>query len=161
MMAASCDNSEKTESTAFNSLLQLILSDSVPTISVTELSRICEEVTILDTREAEEYNVSRIPGSVHAGFDEFDITKMDQTPKNTPIVVYCSVGYRSEKIGEKLKNAGFQNVRNLYGGIFEWVNQQQTVVNDDGPTNKIHPYGIFWSTWINSDKITTAYADDR
>jgi len=33
--------------------------------------------------------------------------------------VYCSLGIRSEVIAKKLKKAGYTNVFNLYGGIFE------------------------------------------
>lgn len=161
IMTASCNNNGKTESTAFNTLLQVVLTGSVPTISVSEFSRIRDSATILDARKAEEYRVSRIPGAVHAGFDEFDISMMDNKAKDSPIIVYCSVGYRSEKIGEKLEEAGFENVRNLYGGIFEWVNQNQLIVDDNGRTDKIHPYNKFWSTWINNKNIDTATMDRR
>jgi len=156
-MTTSCDNSGKTESTAFNALLELMLSDSVPVISVAELSSAKDSVTILDTRDSKEYSVSRIPGAIHVGFDAFEIDKISHLPKDTPVVVYCSVGYRSEKIGEKLTDAGFEEVSNLYGGIFEWVNQNQTVVDDDGPTQRIHPYSILWSTWITNNQMKTAY----
>ncbi len=60
--------------------------------------------------------------------------------KDKPVVVYCSVGYRSEKIAEKLEKEGFTQVYNLYGGIFEWVNQDNPVYNEKGKTNNIHPY---------------------
>jgi len=156
-MTISCDNSGKTESTAFNALLELMLSDSVPVISVAALSSAKDSVTILDTRDSKEYSVSRIPGAIHVGFDAFEIDKISHLPKDTPVVVYCSVGYRSEKIGEKLTDAGFEEVSNLYGGIFEWVNQNQTVVDDDGPTQRIHPYSILWSTWITNNQMKTAY----
>jgi len=156
-MTTSCDNSGKTESTAFNALLELMLSDSVPVISVAALSSAKDSVTILDTRDSKEYSVSRIPGAIHVGFDAFEIDKISHLPKDTPVVVYCSVGYRSEKIGEKLTDAGFEEVSNLYGGIFEWVNQNQTVVDDDGPTQRIHPYSILWSTWITNNQMKTAY----
>jgi len=160
-MTASCDNSGKTESAAFNTLLELMLSDSVPVISVDELSSIKDSVTILDARDSKEYSVSRIPGAIHVGFEDFDMARISHVPKDRPVVVYCSVGYRSEKIGEKLNNAGFDEVRNLYGGIFEWVNQDKTVVDDDGPTQKIHPYSTLWSTWITNDQINTAYENSK
>jgi len=160
-MAASCDNSGKTESAAYNALLELMLSDSVPVISVAELSSAKDSVTILDTRDSKEYSVSRIPGAIYVGFDTFDIDEVNHLSKNKPVVVYCSVGYRSEKIGEKLLDAGFDDVKNLYGGIFEWVNQNQTVVDDDGPTQRIHPYSMLWSMWINNDQIKTAYEDSK
>ncbi len=52
--------------------------------------------------------------------------------EESKVVVYCSVGYRSEKIAEKLKAAGYKNVFNLYGGIFEWENQNLPVYDSNG-----------------------------
>ena len=49
--------------------------------------------------------------------------------KSDTIVLYCSIGYRSEKIGEKLVEMGYGHVFNLYGGIFEWVNRDLPVYN--------------------------------
>ena len=39
------------------------------------------------------------------------------------IIVYCSIGVRSEDIGEKLKELGYTKILNLYGGIFDWKNK--------------------------------------
>ena len=78
--------------------------------------------------------------------------------KKTPIVVYCSVGYRSEKVGEKLKAAGFLNVKNLYGSIFEWVNEGNPVVgNDNKATAKVHTYNKTWSRWVDKKNIEKVY----
>ena len=52
-----------------------------------------------------------------------------RTRKKTPTIVYCTIGARSETIGEKLKKNGFTNVYNLYGGIFEWKNADFKVLN--------------------------------
>ena len=158
-MAASCHTDKKTESSAYNTLLKVMLSDSVPAISVRELSSIRDQYIILDAREPEEYEVSRIPGAVHVGFEDFTFESLPDISKESPIVVYCSVGYRSEKIGERLTDAGFSNVRNLYGGIFEWVNQGQTLVGDGSTVSKIHPYSTIWSTWITNDSITVTKTD--
>jgi predicted sulfurtransferase len=59
------------------------------------------------------------------------------------------VGYRSEKIAKRCQAAGFKQVYNLYGGIFEWVNQGNTVVNADGPTEQVHTYDKKWSVWLD------------
>jgi predicted sulfurtransferase len=68
--------------------------------------------------------------------------------KNTPIVVYCSIGYRSEKVGEKLLNEGF-TVYNLYGGIFNWKNSNNPVVdNNEIATQKVHCFNQEWSKWL-------------
>lgn len=159
LMTASCHTDKKTESLAYNALLKLMLSDSVPAISVQKLSSSKDQYIILDARESEEYEVSRIPGAVYVGFENFNIDDLSDISKDSHIIVYCSVGYRSEKIGERLTGTGFLNVHNLYGGIFEWVNQGQTVVNDDGAASIIHPYNFFWSTWITSDSITITHPD--
>jgi rhodanese-related sulfurtransferase len=158
-MASSRHSDKKTESLAYNTLLKVMLSDSIPAISVRELSSHQDQYTILDAREPEEFEVSRLPGATHVGFEDFTFESLPDISKESPIVVYCSVGYRSEKIGERLTDAGFSNVRNLYGGIFEWVNQGQTLVCDGGTVSKIHPYNTFWSTWITNDSITVTTTD--
>jgi 3-mercaptopyruvate sulfurtransferase SseA len=69
--------------------------------------------------------------------------------------VYCSVGYRSEKVSEQLRQAGYQTVYNLYGGIFEWKNQGHPVVNAEGePTERVHAYNRSWGVWLKKgDKV--------
>ena len=69
--------------------------------------------------------------------------------KNTKIVVYCSLGIRSEDIAEKLKKAGYTNVLNLYGGIFEWKNNNYNVFSSGGKaTEKVHTFSKEWSKWL-------------
>lgn len=159
-MTSSCSSTDSSESTAYNSLLQTLLSNTVPVIRVDELIKIQDEVAILDAREPNEYSVSRIPGSVHIGYNTFNIDDIEHLAKDEEIVVYCSVGYRSEKIGERLQSSGYTDVRNLYGGIFAWVNQQQPVMNENGLTDKIHPYGLFWRMWITNKDMTISQKPD-
>lgn len=60
-------------------------------------------------------------------------------------MVYCSIGVRSEQIGEQLKQVGYSNIKNLYGGIFEWKNTGNTVVDSlDNPTEKVHAFTKTW-----------------
>ena len=76
-------------------------------------------------------------------------------PRDTSVVVYCAVGYRSEKIGEKLQEMGFKNIRKLYGGIFAWKNSGHVVVDPSGhPTDSVHAYDSNWSRWLwNGTKV--------
>ncbi len=130
-----------------------LISFSVPLISVEELNQNFSEYTIFDAREMEEYKVSHIEGAKYLGYDNFEITRLDNIPKDTKIVLYCSVGYRSEKIGEKLVDLGFTNIYNLYGSIFEWANQGYNVVDNNGlETRKIHTYNKNWSKWLDESK---------
>ena len=74
---------------------------------------------------------------------------MNGISKDATIIVYCSVGYRSEKITKKLNKMGYKNVSNLYGGIFEWVNQGHKVYDDkNNNTLKVHTYNKRWSKWL-------------
>lgn len=107
------------------------------------------DLVILDTRELDEYKVSHIEGAIFTGYNNFSISSLKDVPKDAEIVVYCSLGVRSEQVGEKLEEAGYENVKNLYGGIFEWNYQDQVVVNKKGePTEKIHTYDEIWSKWL-------------
>ncbi|MER3327952.1 MAG: rhodanese-like domain-containing protein, partial [Candidatus Kapaibacterium sp.] len=82
--------------------------------------------------------------------DDFELSRVQEISKDSKIVVYCSVGYRSEKIAEKLQGAGYTDVSNLYGGIFEWVNQDRAVVDDQNtPTTKVHAFSRVWGVWLN------------
>lgn len=104
---------------------------------------------ILDTREKNEYEVSHIENARWVGFDTFDDKTLADLPKDTLIVLYCSVGYRSERIGERLQELGFTNIYNLYGGIFEWKNHNHPVVDTSGhETDKIHAYSKKWGVWL-------------
>jgi len=106
-------------------------------------------MVILDTRETEEFEVSRIKNARRVGYNEFDISKLEDISKRTPIVLYCSLGVRSELIGEQLKEEGYKNVKNLFGGIFEWVYQGYPIVNDFGEkTDEVHAYDENWSRWL-------------
>ena len=135
--------------------LKRLNDGSVPYINVEQVTG--EDMVILDARQEEEYRVSRIPGAIWIGYKEFEKDKvLDAVPdKDTSLVVYCSIGVRSEKIGEKLKEAGFTDVYNLYGGIFEWKNRGKTVVDQQGePTEKVHAYSRYWGRFLkNAQKV--------
>ncbi|MEZ4825327.1 MAG: rhodanese-like domain-containing protein [Bacteroidia bacterium] len=134
----------------FYRMLDEMYKKTVPLIHAGEVKQKgLSQFIILDTREPEEYNVSHIPGAKVAGYDHFDPAVVASVPKDQPVLVYCSVGYRSERIGEKLQSMGFSRVYNLYGGIFDWKNQGNTVVGpDQKPTEKVHTYNRQWSQWL-------------
>ena len=146
------------ENKAFDTMLESLLKFSVPTIACKELHQNRSQYYVLDARERHEYDVSHIVSARHIGYDKFDFNSVKDIPKDAPIVVYCSVGYRSEKIGEKLQVAGFKNVKNLYGSIFEWVNEGFHVVNNyDVETKKVHAYNKTWGLWITNSTTKKVY----
>ncbi|MBP6794651.1 MAG: rhodanese-like domain-containing protein [Saprospiraceae bacterium] len=138
---------------AFDKTITGLLDFEVTAISVSDLQKM-KEVLLLDAREEEEFAVSHIPGAVHIGYNHWSKEAVKNINMEKKIVVYCSVGYRSEKIGKKLKDLGFENVYNLYGSIFEWANQGLPLESSDGSkTNKIHTYNKNWSKWVLNKEI--------
>lgn len=132
---------------AYDIMLQNLLDFSVPTISVSEIEN-PNEYYFLDAREQEEFEVSHLPNARHIGYNNFDLNSIKDIPRDASIVIYCSVGYRSEKIGEKLERAGYENVKNLYGSIFEWVNQGKPLENEHGATKQVHAFDKMWGIWL-------------
>ena len=135
-------------STAFDIILRGVLSHSVNEVSVQDVKG-KTEILFVDAREQSEYEVSHIKDAVFVGYDNLDLSDLGKVDKNKEVVVYCSVGYRSEKVAEKLLEIGFSDVSNLYGGIFEWINQKQIVVNlKNEPTDKVHAFNKVWEIWL-------------
>lgn len=131
-------------------VLETLNNETVPYLNVAELNS-KKNLVFLDAREPKEFNVSHIENSIQVGFDDFDPKKVTSAlkDKNVTIVVYCSIGVRSEKIGEKLIKMGYKNVFNLYGGIFEYKNKGGKVVdNQHKETEKIHTYNKEWSIYL-------------
>lgn len=142
------NSSLRVNSSSFDKMLSVILSHEAPEVSVTDFS-LSEKVILVDAREKNEYDISHLPGALWVGFKDFEIERMTEISKNEKIVVYCSMGYRSEKIASKLIESGYTDVVNLYGGIFEWVNQDKIIIDTFGPTRKVHGFSRMWSIWLN------------
>lgn len=129
--------------------------NSVRYITVDSLKNILPTVVLLDAREKIEYKVSHLKNANFVGYDNFNLEYVIKKfpKKDTSIVVYCSLGVRSELIAEKIKKAGYSNVYNLYGGIFEWKNKENEVVdNKEKTTEKVHTFNKEWSKWLKKGK---------
>ncbi len=134
---------------SFEKMIDNTLDKTVPFIHAEELRENNQNYTILDIRELKEYNVSHIKNAISITYNDFNVKMIKhKIDKNIPIVVYCSIGYRSEKVGEKLLDEGF-TVYNLYGGIFKWKNSNNPVVdNNEIATQKVHCFNQEWSKWL-------------
>jgi rhodanese-related sulfurtransferase len=137
----------------FDKKVSQTIQFSIPLMSVEELKSNTQKLRIFDAREQAEFEVSHIPGAEFVGYKHFNIHAYSRLPKDTPIVVYCSIGYRSEKIGEQLKAKGFTKVYNLYGSIFEWANKGYPLIDKSGrETREVHTYNKEWSRWVDDSK---------
>ena len=106
---------------------------------------------LLDVRTPEEWNVSHLPGARRVEPDASAASAAMGLSKETPIVTYCAVGYRSGEMADRLRAAGFANVRNLEGSIFQWANEHRPLMHDDERVSQVHPYNTFWGRLLNDD----------
>jgi rhodanese-related sulfurtransferase len=106
---------------------------------------------LLDVRTEEEWNVSHIPGARRVDPNSSIEKAAAEISKETPIVTYCAVGYRSGALATKLRAAGFTNVQNLEGSIFEWANEHRPLVRENQPVTIVHPYSSLWGRLLVDD----------
>jgi rhodanese-related sulfurtransferase len=103
---------------------------------------------LLDAREPAEFAISHLPEAIRVDPEasaEQGLAKIDRA---RPVVVYCSVGYRSSVIARKLIKAGHSQTMNLEGSIFKWANEGRPVVRDGKPAHQVHPYSARYAEML-------------
>ena len=75
---------------------------------------------LIDVREPHEAEINRIRGSILVPLGHLP-ARIQEFDAHRPTVVYCLSGGRSQQACELLKAAGFQDVRNLTGGMRAWI----------------------------------------
>lgn len=80
-----------------------------------------ESLYLLDVRQPHEWNAFHL--SEHLIPLAELPQRMNEIPRDIPIVVYCHSGVRSQMAVELLKAAGYMDVKNLIGGIVAWQTQ--------------------------------------
>jgi rhodanese-related sulfurtransferase len=148
----------QTDEISWSELKQRIRDEfpNVRRMSTEELAEILEsgqsrDLVLLDARSGEEYSVSHLAGAHLTPDLETALRVLDEESQEMRIVVYCSVGYRSSRLAEQLQDRGYEEVYNLEGSIFEWVNQGRTVEGAGGSGNRVHPYDRNWGRYLNRD----------
>ena len=106
---------------------------------------------LLDVRTEEEWNVSHLSGARWVDPKAPVEEVISGMPKDTPIVTYCAVGYRSGALATKLREAGFTNVWNLEGSIFQWANERRPLVREGQTVKTVHPYSSLWGRLLGDD----------
>ena len=92
-------------------------------ITVEELKRrhdAGDDVVLLDVREPDEIETASIPWATVIAMREIP-ARLDEIPRNKPVVVMCHHGARSERVAQFLEANGYENPINLAGGIDAWA----------------------------------------
>lgn len=135
------------EASGMAAMIQLVRTrfPSVTQITTDDLASWLEDPDrpqpiLLDVRTQEEYDVSHLSEAHQIDPDSRAADVLRLIGNEQPVVVYCSVGYRSSQLAKRLKKAGFENVVNLEGSIFAWASEDRKLVSDGKPTSNVHPY---------------------
>lgn len=81
-----------------------------------------KNVQFVDVREVEEYEAGHIPTITHIPLS--DLTeRVGELDKQKQLVMVCRSGNRSAKACEYLESLGYSKVRNLFGGMMNWVGE--------------------------------------
>jgi rhodanese-related sulfurtransferase len=121
---------------------------AISTQTLTQWQQSKKPFLLLDIRERPEYEVSHLKNALNVPpktpVAQLTTTALKTVPKDYPIVVYCSVGYRSAQYARLLQKAGYQQVYNLEGSIFAWANEGRPLFQGDRPSQQVHPYDAKW-----------------
>lgn len=112
-------------------------SAEVKLVSAQEMQSILQEedVQLVDVRTKEEYEQEHIANSQNIDFRSPTFDKdVEQLDKSKPVVLYCKSGRRSAECAKKLKDAGFEKIYELEGGISKWKHSDKLQINRNSPT---------------------------
>lgn len=91
---------------------------------------------LLDVREPDEWTAGHAPGAHHMPMMEVPV-RMAEVPMDGDVVVVCRSGGRSGQVVSYLLGNGWDNVRNLDGGMQDWDAAGRPVVKDDGGPGRV------------------------
>ncbi len=112
-----------------------------PGVSPAAVAGAGEDTVVIDVRPEDELSVAAISGSVPvAKFEE-----QKDAYAGRPLVLYCTIGYRSGKYAQRLRAQGW-DARNLAGGLLAWSHAGLPLEDAGGKRAKrLHVYGRKWN----------------
>lgn len=79
------------------------------------------EVTVVDVREADEFEAGHVPGAKLIPRGLLELRSQEELPdKDARIVVHCALGGRGALAAKTLREMGYTNVANMEGGMKAW-----------------------------------------
>ena len=127
----------------------------VPQLSTERLGELLEtdaNVVLLDARSPEEFEASHLRGAVRASSFRAAQEAIKRRGEKPIVVVYCSVGYRSSRLAQRLRAQGVENVFNLEGSLFKWANENRAVYRGSAQVRHVHPYDEGWGELLDETR---------
>ena len=84
-------------------------------------------VTLVDVREASEWEQGHLPGAVHISKSYVEQQIEAAVPdRDSEVILYCGGGFRSALAADALQKMGYTNVLSMDGGMRGWRQRSST-----------------------------------
>ena len=110
-----------------------MFGSQVPTVTVTEIA---DDAYLLDVREEDEWTAGHAPGAHHLPMMELP-ARIAEVPTDRDVAVICRSGGRSAQVVAYLMRNGWDQVRNVAGGMNEWAAAGRPVVGGNGQPGRV------------------------
>jgi rhodanese-related sulfurtransferase len=100
----------------------------VPSVTANEVDA---DAYLLDVREPDEWTAGHAPGAHHVPMMEIP-ARISEVPTDVEVVVVCRSGGRSGQVVSYLMGNGWDNVRNLDGGMQSWQASGREIISEGG-----------------------------
>ena len=105
----------------------------VPSVTAAQVD---DGAFLLDVREPDEWTAGHAPGAHHVPMMEVP-ARMAEVPTDAEVVVVCRSGGRSGQVTSWLMGNGWDNVRNLDGGMHSWAAAGREIVSENGQPARV------------------------
>jgi rhodanese-related sulfurtransferase len=105
----------------------------VPSVTAPQVE---PNVFLLDVREPDEWAAGHAPDAHHIPMMEVP-ARVAEIPADADVVVVCRSGGRSGQVVGYLMNQGWDNLRNLDGGMRAWAAAGRDMVSEDGQPARV------------------------
>jgi rhodanese-related sulfurtransferase len=136
-----------------------MLTSSLPVdeVAIDAIDSAPPNAVILDVREPEEFARGHVPKAVN--LPQADLaTRLDEVPRDRPIMTICQSGMRSLRSAQFLRQRGFDRVVSVAGGTAEWRASGRPVEATEAESG---PLRIMDSEWAHAGALTTNTTESR
>jgi rhodanese-related sulfurtransferase len=110
-----------------------VFGPQVPSVTAAQVD---DGAYLLDVREPDEWSAGHVAGAHHLPMMEVQ-ARMAEVPTDAEVVVVCRSGGRSGQVTSYLMGNGWDNVRNLDGGMQSWAAAGREMVSENGQPARV------------------------
>lgn len=135
----------------------LTSTPSVDEVGLDAIDSAPPNAVLLDVREPEEFAREHVSGAVNV--PQADLaTRLDEIPRDRPILTICQSGSRSLRSAQFLQQQGYQSVATVVGGTRAWREAGRPVESAEAASG---PLRITDSEWAHAGARTVNTAEFR